>query len=149
MSFKQNRILIMTFVESQFGVMSVHEFIAKGNSYEDICWVSVWSYESLWVSNKSEFLWKHSLSLSLHLFKFLNFKQNQILMMTFVESQFGVMSAYQFQTKASSYEDICWVSVSTYVSLWVSNKSRFLWRHFLSLSLELFKLNEFETKSNS
>ena len=149
MNFKQNRILMMTFVESQFGVMSVYEFITKGNSYEDICWVSVWSYESLWVSNKSEFLWRHSLSLSLHLFKFMNFKQNQILMMTFVESQFGVMSAYLFQTKASSYEDICWVSVSSYVSLWVSNKSRFLWRHLLSLSLELFKLNEFETKSNS
>ena len=24
-----------TFVETQFGVMSVHEFITKGNSYED------------------------------------------------------------------------------------------------------------------
>ena len=35
MSFKQNRILMMTFVETQFGVMSVHEFITKGNSYED------------------------------------------------------------------------------------------------------------------
>ena len=47
-------------------------------------------------------------------------------MKTFVERQFGVMSAYQLQTKASSYEDIFLVSVSSYVTLWVSNKSRFL-----------------------
>ena len=76
----------------------------------------------------------------------MNFKQNQILMMTFVEPQFGVMSAYQFRTKASSYEDIfesqfqvmevygfqakadfdediCWASVWNYLSLGVSNNS--------------------------
>ena len=149
MSSKQNQILMITFVDSQFGDMSAYQIQTKANSDEPICWVSVWSYVSLWVSNKSGFLWRHSLSLSLHLFKFMRFKQNQILMITLVESQFRDMSAYPFQTKASSYEEICWVSVSTYVSLWVSNKSRFLWRHLLSLSLELFKLNEFETKSNS
>ena len=32
---------MMTFVESQFGVMSVYEFITKANSYEDICSVPV------------------------------------------------------------------------------------------------------------
>ena len=26
---------MMTFVEAHFGVISVHEFITKGNSYED------------------------------------------------------------------------------------------------------------------
>ena len=42
-----------TLVESQFEVMYVYEFQRKANSDEDICWVSVWSYVSLWVSNKS------------------------------------------------------------------------------------------------
>ena len=32
---------MMTFVESQFGVMSVYEFITKANSYEEICSVPV------------------------------------------------------------------------------------------------------------
>ena len=44
-----------TFVESQFEGMYVYEFQTKPNSYEKICWVSVWSYVSLSVSNKSEF----------------------------------------------------------------------------------------------
>ena len=35
MSLKQNRILKMTFVESQFGIMWVYEFQTKANSYED------------------------------------------------------------------------------------------------------------------
>ena len=37
MSFKQKRILMKTFVESQFEVTLVYEFQAKANSYEDIC----------------------------------------------------------------------------------------------------------------
>ena len=145
-SFKQKLILMKTFVRCQFEVIQGYEFQTNANSYEDICWVSVWSYLSLWVSNKSEFWWRHLLWLSLKLFNLMSFTQNRILMMTFAKSQFGVMSAYQFQTKASSYEDIWWVSGPSYVSLWVSNKSRLLWRHLLSLSLELFKLYEFETK---
>ena len=38
---------MMTFVETQFGVMSVYEFITKANFCEDISSVSVSSYESL------------------------------------------------------------------------------------------------------
>ena len=146
MSFKQKLIVLKTFVECQFKVVEVYEFQAKPNSDQDICWVSVLSYVTLWVSHKSRFLWRYSLSLSLHLFKFMSFKQNKILMITFVESQFRVMSAYQFQTKANSDEDICWASVWSFVSLWVSNKSRFLWRHFLSLSLELCEFMSFKHK---
>ena len=41
MSFKQQRILMKTFVESQFDVIYVYEFQTKGNSGEDISWVSV------------------------------------------------------------------------------------------------------------
>ena len=41
MSFKQQRILMKTFVESQFEVIYVYEFQTKGNSDEDISWVSV------------------------------------------------------------------------------------------------------------
>ena len=37
----------------------------------------------------------------------MSFKQKQILMKTFVESQFEDMKVYEFQTKANSYEDIC------------------------------------------
>ena len=40
-SFKQQRILMKTFVESQFEVIYVYEFQTKGNSDEDISWVSV------------------------------------------------------------------------------------------------------------
>ena len=36
MSFKQKRILINPFLESQFGIMQVYEFQRKANSYEDI-----------------------------------------------------------------------------------------------------------------
>ena len=49
----------------------------------------------------------------------MSFKQKRILMNKFVQSQFEDMKAYEFQTKANSYEDICWVSAWTYVSLWV------------------------------
>ena len=37
----------------------------------------------------------------------MSFKPKQILMKTFIESQFDVMSVYEFQTKSNSYEDIC------------------------------------------
>ena len=190
MSFKQRRILMKTFVESQFEVIEVYEFQTKLNSYENTCWVSVWSclsfkfetksnfyedicwasissyvrlwvsnlrnsyediswssvwsYVSWWVWNKSEFLLRHLLSLSLKLPKFTSFKEKRILMKTFVESHFEVMSVYQFQTKVNSYEDVCWPSVWSDVSLWISNKSEFLWRHLLSLSLKLCKFISFK-----
>ena len=67
-------------------------------------------------------------------------------MKTFAQSQFGVMKVYDFQTKANSDEDICSVSVSNYVSLWVANKSEVFWRHFLSLSLKLTKFTCFKQK---
>ena len=41
MSFKQQRILMKTFVECQFEVIYFYEFQTKGNSDEDISWVSV------------------------------------------------------------------------------------------------------------
>ena len=138
MSFKQNRILILTFVETQFGVMWVFEFITKGNSYEDICWVSAWSYVSLWVLHKSEFLWRHLLILSLKLSKFMSFKKKRILMKTFAETQFGVTQVYEFQTNANFYEHTCWLSVWSYESFSVSNKRELLWRHLFSLSLKFF-----------
>ena len=37
----------------------------------------------------------------------MSFKQKEILMKTFVESQFEIMSVYEFQTKANSPEDNC------------------------------------------
>ena len=91
MSFIQKRILMNKFVVSHFEVMQVYEFQKKPNSYEDICSVSVWSYVSLPVSNKREFLWRYLLSLSFKLSKFTNFKRKGILMKTFVESQFELM----------------------------------------------------------
>ena len=141
LGFKQKRIPMKTFVEPQFVVTEVYEFQTKPNFYEDICWVSVLSYESLWVSNKSEFLWRHWFSPSLKLFMFISFKPEQILTKTFVESQFQV---YDFQTKANSHEDICRVSVWNYLSWRVSNKSEFLWRHLLSLGLKLSVFTSFK-----
>ena len=91
MSFEQKRILMRAFVESQFEVIYVYEFQTKENSDEDICWVSVWSFLNFQVSHKNEFLWRHLMNLSLKLSKFTNFKQNRILIKTFVESQFEVM----------------------------------------------------------
>ena len=135
-----------TFVESQFKVMLVYGFQTKADSYEDIAWNSVWSYLSWWVSNKTEFLWRHLLSLSLKLCEFMSFKQKRFVMKALVSSQFEVFYVYEFQTKANSHEDICWVSVSSYLSLWVSNKRGFLWRHLLSLSLELLKFTSFKPK---
>ena len=90
-SFKPRRIPMTTFVDSQFQVISVYEFQTKANSYGGICWVSGWSYLCLWVSNKRKFLWRYLLSLSLKLYKFTSLKQKQILMKTFVGSQFEVM----------------------------------------------------------
>ena len=113
---------------------------------EDICLVSLWSYVSLWVSNKSGFLWKRLLTLSLKFCKFLNFKPMPIFKKTVLGSQFEVIQVYDFQTKPNSYQDIYWVLVSSYVSLCVSNKSGFLWRHLLSLSLDLPKCMSFKQK---
>ena len=127
-----------TFVELRSEFMEVYEFQTKANSYEHICWFSVWSYVSLRDSNQSEFWWRHLLSLSLKLSRFTTLKQNRILIKTFVESQFEVMLVYVFQTKVDSYEDISWTSVWSCVRLWVSNQSEFFWRHFLSLSLKLY-----------
>ena len=132
------------FVESQFEVIYVYEFQTKANSYEAICWASVWSYWSLQVSNKTWFLWRHLLSLSLKYCKFMSFKRKRLLMKTFVESQFEVIYVYEFQTTANPDQDICWVSVWRYVNLSVSNKSQFLWRHLLSFSLKLCKFMSFK-----
>ena len=80
-----------TFAESEFEVTSVYEFQTKANSDEDICGASIWTDVSLWISNKSEFLSRYSLSLSLKVSKFTICKQNWIVIKTFVESQFEVM----------------------------------------------------------
>ena len=62
----------------------------------------------------------------------MSFKQKPFRMKTFVESQFEIISVYEFPTKANSYKGICWVSVLSYVILSVSNKSDLWWRHFWS-----------------
>ena len=41
MSFKQKRILMKTFVESQFEIIQLYQFQTKANSSEDICLVLV------------------------------------------------------------------------------------------------------------
>ena len=119
-------------------------FQTKADSYEDISWAPVWCCVSLWVSNKSQFLQRHVLGLSLKLRKFMSFTPKWILPTTFVESQFEVIYVYKFQTKANSYEDICLVSVWSYVSLWIWNQSEFFWKHLLSLSLTLFNFTSFK-----
>ena len=91
MSFKQKRILINKFVDSQLELLLVYEFQTKAYSSEDICWASVWSYLILWVWNKNEFWWRHLLSLSLNLSRFTSFKPRRILMKAFVESKFKVL----------------------------------------------------------
>ena len=116
------------------------------NFCSDICWVSVWSYVSLWDSNKSEFLCRHLWSVTLKSCHFMSFTQNRFLMKAFVESQFEVLELYEFQTKSKSCEDTCWVSLWSYVTLWVSNKSEFWWRHLLSLSFKLCKFLSFKQK---
>ena len=146
MSFQQKRVLLNKLIESQFEVMYIYEFQRKANSHEDISWVSVWSYLSWRVTTKTEFLYRHLLSLSLKLCKFLSFKQKQIRMKTFVESEFQIMSVYEFQTKANYYEDNCLASVWSYVSLWVSNKIELLWRGLLSLSWRLCRFMSFQQK---
>ena len=119
-------------------------FQTKANSYEGICWFSVCSYLNLWGLNKSELLWRDLLCLSLKLPKFTSFKQKRILMKTFVECQFEDMYVNDFQTKWNSYQDICWVSVWSCVSSWLSNQSKFLRGHLLSLSLKLCKFMSFK-----
>ena len=146
MNFKKKRILMKAFVEAQFRVMLVYEFHTNGNSFEDVCWVSVWSYLSLRVFKKSQFLWRHSLSPTLKLCHFISFKQKWILLKTFVESQFEVMSINKLEKNANFDEHISWASVCSCVSLWVSNKSQFLRRHILGLSLKVHKLISFEPK---
>ena len=116
------------------------------NFDEGICWVSVCSYPGLRVSNQGEFLWRHLVSLSLKFCKFMSFIQKRILMNKFVVSHFEVMQVYEFQKKPNSYEDICSVSVWSYVSLPVSNKREFLWRYLLSLSFKLSKFTNFKRK---
>ena len=117
--------------------MTVYEFQTKANSYGDIRWASFCTYLSLWVSNQIKLLRRHMLSLTLKLCKFMSFKQKRILMKTFVEPQFELMWVSEFQTKANCYEDIRWASVLSFLTLWVSNTTEFLWWHLLSLSLEL------------
>ena len=53
MSFKPKRNLMKLFLESLFEVGLVYKLQPKLNSYDDICWVWVWSYVSLRVSDKS------------------------------------------------------------------------------------------------
>ena len=53
---------------------------------------------------------------------FMSFKQNRTLMKTIVDSQFEVMSDYEFHTKPISYEGISWVSVLSYLRLFVLSK---------------------------
>ena len=139
------------------------------NSCRDICWVSVWSYVSLWDSNKSEFLYRHLLSVTLKSCQFMSFTQNRFLMKAFSESLFEVLELcefqtkvnsyegicwvwvwsyvfYEFQTKSNSCEDTCWVSIWSYVSLRALNKGDFFWRHLLSLSFKLRKFMSFKQK---
>ena len=126
--------------------MWVYEFQTKGNSSEDICWGSVSSYVNWSLSNKGEFLWINLLTLSLKLCNFMKFKQKRILMKTFIESQFEVMWVSEFQTKANCYEDIFSFSVWSFLRLWVSSRSKFSRRHFLSLSFKLCKFMTFKQK---
>ena len=121
-------------------------FQTRANSYEGICWVLVWSYFSLRVSNKTEFLWRHLLSLSLNLCKFMSFKQKRFLVKAFAECQVEFIYVYEFQTKVDSYEGISWASFWNFLSLWVSNKSQFWWRHLLNFGLKISKLKSFKEK---
>ena len=126
--------------------MWVYEFHTRANFYGGICWFSVWSYLSLWISKKRGFLWRHLLRLSLELLKFTSLKQMRIFTNTLVDSQFEVMRVSQFQTKANCYEDICLVSVWTFLRLWLWNQSKFSRRHLLSLSFKLCKFMTFQQK---
>ena len=76
----------------------------------------------------------------------MSLKRKWILMETFVEPLFVLMLVYEFQAKENSSEDICWGSVSSYVNLWVSNKSEFLWINLLSLILKLCNFVKFKQK---
>ena len=142
-TFKQKRILTEAFVESQFQAIWVYEFQTETKSDVDIFWISVWSYLSLRVSNEIASAWRRLLSLSLKLCKVTSFKQNRILMKAFVKPQLEVMSVYEFQINATFYEDICSVSVWSYVGFWVSNQRIFWLRYFLSLSFELSEFMSF------
>ena len=123
-------------------------FQTKVDTDEDISWASVSSCVSLWVWNKSQFLPRHILDLSLKLRKFMSFKPKWILLKTFFESQFEVIYVYEFQIRGNSYEGICWVSFWRYVSLCIWNQSEFSWRHLLSLSLKFHKFMCFKQERN-
>ena len=122
-SYKPRQIRVKTILEPKFEVMLVYESQTKAISHEGICWDSVWSYLSLRGLNNSEFLWRHLLSLSLKLCKFMSFKKRRIREKTFLDPQFEVMLVYEFQTKAISYEGICWVSLWSFLSLRGLDKS--------------------------
>ena len=145
MSFKQKRILMKTFVESQFMVMYVYQFLTKANSYENICLVSAWSYLSLRVTTKTEALWRHLLSLSLNLCKFNSFKQNRTSIKTFVETQFEVTLVHEFQTKAISYEGICWVCLKL-SKFTMFKQKRILMKTLVESQFEVMQVYEFQQK---
>ena len=146
MSFKPKWILLKTFFESQFEVIYVYEFQTKANSYEDICLVSFWSYVSLWIWNQSEFSWRYLLSVSLKLHKFIVSNKSEFLRRYLLSLSLKLFKFTSFKQKPNSYEDICCVSASSYLSLWVSNKIELLWRHFLSFRLKLCKFMSFKPK---
>ena len=146
MGFKPKRILMKTFVESQFVVMYVYEFLTKANSYENICLVSLWSYLSLRVSTKTEVFWRHLLSLSLKLYELNISNKIELIWRRLLSLSLKLSYFMSFETKANSFEDICWVSVSSYLILWVSNKRGFFWRRLLSLNLNLYKFTSFKQK---
>ena len=119
------------------------------NSYEDISWVSLWIYVSLWVSNKSESLWRPLWSVSLKLCKFMTFKQKRFLLKAFVECQVEVISVYEFQTKANSYDDICWLFTLDLCDFMSVIKKTILQKKFVASQFQIMHLYQFQTKANS
>ena len=149
MSSKQKRILANTFFRSRFKVTKVYEFQTKANSYEDICWASVWSYISIWVSNKSEFLWRNLLSLTLKLCKFMSSKQKRILADIYFRSQFKITKVYEFQTKANFYKDISWVFTLELCDFLSFIQKTILQKKFVAAQFQIMCLYQFQTKANS
>ena len=118
-------------------VVDVYEFQRKAKSYEGISWVSVWCYLSLRALNKGDFFWRHLLSLSFKLRKFMSFKQKRILMNKFFESQFELMNVLEFQAMANSYEDICWASVWIWCMFMNFKEKQNLMKAFLESQFEV------------
>ena len=54
-----------------------------------------------------------------------------------------------FQPKLDSYEDISWISVSSYVTLIVSKKDRTLLKTLVESQFEVMLVYEFQAKANS